>query len=242
VYARLRDMIVTNALYTGQKLVDRELAQLLGVSRTPIREALGRLSMTGLVESRARRGYYVSMFSADQVSDLYEFRRILEINAARLAAQNARPEHLREFDHILGKLEKLTSEPRDHARAVKLDLEIHDLIARASGIRSLHQAVQGVLDKVMRFISMEIGDRDSLAAAHSQHRALLKAIKRKNAERAAELIRAHIEGAEESLLQVLQARDSLRNAVLPASPSRKDARTKQRSLQQPNKEERHERF
>jgi len=85
-------MIVTNALLTGQKLVDRELAQQLGVSRTPVREALGRLSMTGLVEKRIRRGYYVSKFSAEQVSDLYEFRKILEVNAARLAAQNAQPE------------------------------------------------------------------------------------------------------------------------------------------------------
>jgi hypothetical protein len=102
--------------------------------------------------------------------------------------------------------------------------------------------VQGVLDKVMCFISVETGDKESLAAAHSQHQALLKAIKRKDAGRAAELIRAHIEGAQVSLLKVLQARDSLRNAVLSASPSWKDARTRERPLQKPDKEERHERF
>lgn len=221
VYGRLRDMIVANALYAGQKLVERELAQQLGVSRTPVRGALGLLSMTGLVENRTRRGYYVSRFSAEQVSDLYEFRKILEVSAARLAAQNAHPAHLREIDHILSELEKLTPEPKDHARAVKLDLEIHELIARASGIKALHQAIKGVLEKVICFISVEIGERESLAAAHSQHRALLKAIKKKDAERAAELIRTHIESAQDSLLKVVQAREGLRNGVLFASPSRK---------------------
>ncbi len=151
VYARMRDLIFSNALRAGQKLVDRDLAEQLGVSRTPVREALGRLAMTGLVESRSRRGYYVSTFSAEQVVDLYEFRKILEVHAVQLAAKNALPSHLHEFECILADLEKLTSDPRDHAKAVKLDLEIHELIARASGNASLHQATQNVLDKFKCF-------------------------------------------------------------------------------------------
>ncbi len=214
VYGRLRDMIVTNALHTGQKLVERDLAQQLGVSRTPVRGALGLLAMTGLVENRLRRGYYVSKLSAEQIADLYEFRKILEVSAARLAARNAQPAHLRQIDQILGQLGKLTLEPKDHAKAVKLDLEIHELIARAGGNNSLHQAISNVLDKVMCFISVEIGDKKSLAAAHSEHRALLKAIKKRDAEGAADLLRAHIESAQENLLKVVHARESLRNAVL----------------------------
>ena len=68
VFSNLRDLIVSNALPAGQKLVDRDLAALLEVSRTPIREALGRLAMIGLVEKRARRGYYVREFSAEEVT------------------------------------------------------------------------------------------------------------------------------------------------------------------------------
>jgi DNA-binding GntR family transcriptional regulator len=218
VYGRLRDLILSNVLRTGQKLVDRELAEHLGVSRTPVREALGRLAMTGLVEKRIRRGYYVSEFSAEQVSDLYEFRKILEVDAVKLAAQNAQPSHLVEFDRILVDLEKLTSDPRDHARSVKLDLEIHELIARASGNTSLHQAMQNVLDKVMSFISVEISDRDALALAHRQHKAILHMIKEKDVEGAAELIRAHVDIAQENLLEVLQARENLRNSALATTP------------------------
>jgi DNA-binding GntR family transcriptional regulator len=228
VYARLRDLILSNVLRAGQKLVDRDLAEQLGVSRTPVREALGRLAMTGLVEARTRRGYYVSTFSAEEVSDLYEFRKMLEVHAARLAAQNAQPSHLRELDRILGDSEKLASDPTNHAKAVKLDLEIHELIARASGNASLHKAIHNLLDKVMCFIWVDDVTVDvvTLAAAHRQHQALLHMIKEKDAEGAAVLIRTHIDGAQERLEKVFQARDDLRDAVLSAAPP------KRRSLDQ----------
>ena len=112
VYARLRDMVVSNVLHSGQKLVDRELAEQLGVSRTPVREALGRLAMTGLVENRARRGYYVSRFSAEEVPDLYEFRVMPEVDAVMLAVRTARSSDLDEFERILGELGSHVYHPR----------------------------------------------------------------------------------------------------------------------------------
>lgn len=225
VYARLRDMILSNVLQAGQKLVDRDLAEQLGVSRTPVREALGRLAMMGLVEARTRRGYYVREFSAEQVSDLYEFRKMLEVHAARLAAKNAQPSHLREFDRILVDLEEVTSDPTKHANAVKLDLEIHELIARASGNASLHQAIQNLLDKVMCFIWVDdvTVDMITLAAAHGEHQALIHMIKEKDADGAAERIGTHIDSAQERLAKVFQARDDRRSAVLAASPSKRRA-------------------
>jgi DNA-binding GntR family transcriptional regulator len=170
--------------------------------------------MTGLVEKRAQRGYYVTEFSSEQVFDLYEFRKMLEINAVGLAIENAQPSHLQEFDRILAELEQLSTDPKDHGRSVKLDMELHELIARASGNHFLHQAMRNVLDKVTIFISMEISDRSALADAHTQHKALLHMIKEKDAEGARQLIRAHIDHAQENLVKVFQAREDLRNAVL----------------------------
>ncbi len=222
VYGRLRDMILSNMVRPGQKLVDRDLAEQLGVSRTPVREALGRLAMTGLVVARARRGYYVSDFSAKQVTDLYEFRKILEVHATTLAAQNAQPSHLKEFDQLLAESEKLISRPNSHAAAITLDLKIHELIARASGNTSLHLAMQNLLDKVMCFIWLDdvTVSTDDLAAAHRQHQTLLRLIKQKDAERARMLIHSHIDEAQERLEKVFQARDDLRSLVL-SSPSSK---------------------
>ena len=155
VYARLRELIISNVLRAGQKLVDRDLAEQLGVSRTPVREALGRLAMMDLVEARSRQGYYVKEYSAKQVSDLYEFRKMLEVHAARLAAQNSQASHLLEFDRILADSEKLAADPTHYADMLRLELELHELIARASGNASLHQAIQNLMDKVMGFIWLE---------------------------------------------------------------------------------------
>lgn len=222
VYARLRELIISGVLRSGQKLVDRDLAEQLGVSRTPVREALGRLAMTGLVEARSRQGYYVKEYSAKQVSDLYEFRKMLEVHAARLAAQNAQPSHLREFDRILVDSKKLAADPTHYADVLKLELELHELIARASGNASLHQAIQNLMDKIMGFIWIEATtDKEMLSAAHHDHEALINLIREKDAEGAAERIREHIEHAQETLENAFRARDDLRNVVMAATPPKR---------------------
>ena len=227
VYERLRDLIISNVLRGGQKLVDRDLAERLGVSRTPVREALGRLTMMGLVEARTRRGYYVRQYTAEQTTDLYEFRKILEVNAARLAAQHANPAHLREFHSLLLESEKLTADPENRAKTVAIDLQIHDLIARASGNASLHQAIQNLMDKVrcliwVDWLDASIADPVSIAAAHREHKELLLSILEKDAERAAGFMGTHIDNAREGLVSMLQARDDLRNAVLAGTASKKN--------------------
>jgi len=219
VYARLRDLILANVLRPGQKLVDRDLAEELGVSRTPVREALGRLAMMGLVEARSRRGYFVKQYTAEEMSDLYEFRRILEVSAARLAAKNATPEHIARFGKILEESEELATNATNHARTVKLDLEIHDLIAEASGNESLHKAIQNLMDKVMCFIWVDwvdaaTADAVSIAAAHSEHKGLIGRIVEGDAEGAAKHLGEHIDNAREGLAAMLRARDDLRNVVL----------------------------
>lgn len=219
VYSRLRDLILSNVLRSGQKLVDRDLAEQLGVSRTPVREALGRLEMMGLVESRSRRGYYVSQYTAEQMTDLYEFRKILEVHAARLAAENALPAHRRDFERILGESKELAANPINHAKSVELDLEIHGLIAKASGNESLHRAIQNLIDKVMCFIWVDwvdaaTADAVSIAAAHREHQGLIERILDRDADGAAEHLGEHIDNAREGLATMLKSREDMRNAVL----------------------------
>lgn len=225
VYPRLRDMILTNVLHAGQKLVDRDLAEQLGVSRTPVREALGRLAMMGLVESRSRRGYYVRLYTADEVSALYEFRKILEVNAARLAARNATSEHMRRIDEILAELESLDMKMANRAIPVELDMEIHNLIAEASGNNELARAIKNLMDRVMCFIWVDWSDPrnaqvDTMAAAHNEHVELLMCIREGDGEGAAKKLGAHIDLARGALTDLLNARDALRSAVLARSLAR----------------------
>ncbi len=219
VYARLRDLILSNVLRAGQKLVDRDLAEQLGVSRTPVREALGRLAMMGLVEARSRRGYYVRQYSADEVSDLYEFRRILEVSAARLAAQNLQTEHEREFDRILKDMASLESSPANRSRSVELDLETHNMIAKASGNTELQKAIENLMDKVMCFIWVDwvdpsSSDPEKIAAANREHEELIISIKERDADEAARKLGAHIDHARNVMTNLLRTREEYRDSVL----------------------------
>lgn len=219
VYTRLRDMILTNLLHAGEKLVDRDLAEQLGVSRTPVREALGRLAMMGLVEARSRRGYYVRQYTADEVSDLYEYRKILEVNAARLAARNAQPEHMERIDRLLEELDSIGTEMSNRTRPVELDMEIHTLIAEASGNEELAKSIRDLMDRVTCFLWVDWVDprsaqADTIAAAHREHAEVLAAIRKRDADAAAEKVGAHIEYAREALTNLLRAREDLRSAVL----------------------------
>ena len=225
VYARLRDLILTNVFRPGQKLVDRDLAEQLGVSRTPVREALGRLAMMGLVEARSRRGYYVKQYTAEEMTDLYEFRKILEVSAARLAAINANASHVQEFEDVLIKSEELAANPSNHAKTVALDLEIHELIARASCNESLHQAIRNLMDKVMCFIWVDwidsmTADPNTIATAHHEHKGLIESILARDPDGAEQHLGAHIDNARGGLAGMLKAQEDLRSVVLAGSLSR----------------------
>jgi DNA-binding GntR family transcriptional regulator len=225
VYAHIRDLILTNVLRPGQKLVDRDLAEQLGVSRTPVREALGRLAMMGLVEARSRRGYYVKQYTAEEMTDLYKFRKILEVSAARLAAINADASQMQEFEAILIKSEELAANPSNHAKTVALDLELHELIARASGNKSLHQAIKALMDKVMCFIWVDwvdsrTADPVTIAAAHHEHKGLIESILARDPDGAAQHLSTHIDNARGGLAGMLKAQEDLRKVVLAGSASK----------------------
>lgn len=202
--------------------MDRELAEQLSVSRTPVREALARLAMTGLVEARSRRGYYVTQISSKQMAELYEFRNVLEVAAAGLAAQNAKPTHIRTLKRILRELESLTVTLQNSAKTVTLDLQIHEAIADACGNSLLALAIRNLMDKVVAFIwadwlNASIGaNRDEIAAAQEEHKALLLSIIEKDSKRAAKVMRAHIDNARKGLELVLQTRDDMRRSIRSA--------------------------
>lgn len=215
-------MILLNELRAGQKLFDRDLAEELGVSRTPVREALGRLAMMGLVEARSRRGYFVPQYSPDEVSELYEFRKILEVSAARLAAQQARPEHIAEFDRILRELDGMTPDPSNYAKIVELDLKIHRFIGVASCNSLLCQSIHNLMDKVMCFLWVDWADPggntpEVITASNREHKRLITMIKEHDADGAADLLGNHIDEARNVMARLLNAREDLRSAVLAAN-------------------------
>jgi DNA-binding FadR family transcriptional regulator len=156
------------------------------------------------------------------MSDLYEFRRILEVSAARLAAQNAGRAEVREFKSILRVLENLIENPENRVRAVELDLQVHELIARASGNSLLLQASRSLLDKLKCLIWVDwLGvasatDPVLITAAHRDHHALISRILEKDGEGAAVVMGAHVDKAREGLEKKFQDLAAIKKAVVNA--------------------------
>lgn len=210
VHTHLRNQILSNHLKPGQKLVDRDLAKALGVSRTPVREALIRLHHEGLVESRQGKGYSVVDIDAQQAADLYDLREVLEGRAIRLAMERAKPEDLNELAEVLATLETYRNVPEKRGEEIKLGLSIHKIIARASGDAVLHEILVRLLDRMLLFIWLEsISEDPELAeATRREHAAFLTVIREKRTEDAEALVRTHIQKAKEHMLRMIKAREA----------------------------------
>ncbi|MEP2640764.1 GntR family transcriptional regulator [Roseobacter sp.] len=187
-YSLILDAIDLGVYRPGDRLVESELAERFGVSRTPIREALQRLETQSLL-ARDGRSLIVASLDHNQMAELYVVRRELEGLAARLAAQHATPEEVRVLRDMVEADNALTENPAALARANR---RFHKQVHLASHNRYLVQQ----LDLVHR--TMALMATTSLAAdgrgkiAQSEHDAIVHAIETQNAEAADEALRAHI--------------------------------------------------
>jgi DNA-binding GntR family transcriptional regulator len=194
LYARLRGAIVEGELRPNQRLVETELAEMLDVSRTPIREALQRLAIDGLV--RRRRGWEVCEHDADEIEQIYDCRAALEGYAARLAALHATDEQLDEIAGILFSI----SDTSDRDEMVAVNEHFHEAIIDATGNPLLTDlAGRSRLYYFNRRVAHLYTEAE---AAHSrqQHIKLLEALRGRDADRAEAITREHIATALQAIL------------------------------------------
>jgi len=182
----------------GDRLVESELAERFGVSRTPIREALQRLE-TQAVLARDGRSLVVSSLDHDQLGELYVVRAELEGLAARLAAQHAAPEEIRVLYDMIRKDRELVDRPDLLSRANK---RFHRQIHLASHNRYLIQQLEMVHRSMALLATTSLAVDDRGARALDEHEAIVKAIEARDGEAADRAIRAHISHAYETRLKL----------------------------------------
>jgi DNA-binding GntR family transcriptional regulator len=187
----------------GDRLREEEVAQRLRVSRTPVREALGRLMAKGFVEPAGGRGLIVRSLDAAEVLELYAMREILEGAAARLAAQHASQPEIDALNDLEKAFEAHAGDPVEMAR---LNRAFHEAIFRAARNRYLDSALQELQDGIalLGATTFSIDGRPSTAA--SEHRGLIEAIAKRDSDRAEKLARAHIQEALRHRLRLMQER------------------------------------
>jgi DNA-binding GntR family transcriptional regulator len=187
----------------GDRLREEDVAQRLKVSRTPVREALGRLMAKGFVEPAGGRGLIVRSLDTAEVLELYAMREILEGAAARLAAQHASPP---EIDALLDLEEAFEAQIHDPGEMARLNRAFHETIFRAARNRYLDSALQELQDGIALLGATTFTVSGRPATAAEEHRALIAAIGARDPDRAERLARSHIQEALRSRLKLMQDR------------------------------------
>jgi DNA-binding GntR family transcriptional regulator len=189
----MRDLVLTGVLVPGEQINELELAAELGVSRTPVREAIGQLIADGLVEDRPYRGKYVRLFSATQVAQLYDVRAVLEAHAVRLATPRLTAEQLDRLRAILDDTQAaLATGDLDWYGAA--DRAFHDTLASYSGNQTLIDSLQRLASQVQ--IVRNVANQDPAVVKRTalERPAVLAALEARDAARAAALMEEHIRG------------------------------------------------
>jgi DNA-binding GntR family transcriptional regulator len=199
-YRSIKGQLLDGTLREGMRLTEELLATQLGISKSPVREALNRLEAEGLVCIEARRGAYVREFSAKDVSDLFDFREVLELHS--IAAAKVTPALLREMAESIERTKTYLA-ARDKSKHVEEDLRFHGMIAEASGNPEFCRVFENVQQKSLlcRYRTYDLSANTSPVG----HGNIYQALKKQDREGAQAAMQDHIRFVKGCLLRVMEA-------------------------------------
>lgn len=200
-YYRIRELIVTLELPPGSLVNEQELMEQLGLGRTPVREALRTLARERLVLVYPRRGMFISPVDVGDLAGLSEVRTTLESHAARLAAERATDAERTETDALLAELDG--SAAHDERSLIDLDQRLHRHVYRCAHNPFLEATLNEYYMLTLRIWFLVLDRIVRLEDAIQEHRDLLEAIRTGDPDRAADVMRLHIEGFERAIRRVL---------------------------------------
>ncbi len=203
VFRTLRQAILTGEMKPGERLLEIHLANKLGVSRTPIREAIRMLELEGLVIMVPRRGAQVAQITEKSMSDVLEVRCALDELAVELACERISEEEKRELEDACGEFEKATVTKQVHVIA-KADVEFHDIIFKAAGNPRLTQMINNLAEQMYRYRFEYIKDETQHQMLIEEHRRICESISNRDVAAAKEAIRVHIENQEKSIIRQIR--------------------------------------
>jgi GntR family transcriptional regulator of gluconate operon len=219
----LRERILAGDFASGDRLVEARVAQQLGISRGPLREALKQLAAEGLVREEPRRGTFVSTPTAEAVREAYDLRAAIEAKAARLVIANADRAAIQSLRRAADRIDA-ASRAGDLQAVVRTDYEFHETLCRASGNHRLLDAfVRNA--SVLRILLRLEGERfyHSLDEVSKQHRELLSVVESGDAAAADAAVTEHLESARDRLMRHLAERSGSKPPSGPRSAPRPEA-------------------
>jgi DNA-binding GntR family transcriptional regulator len=190
-YREMKRKILQNELTPGAQFLEEELAVMLGMSRTPVREAAVRLEQEGLLEIVPRRGVRIGQLSKKAVREINEVLECLEIQAAeRLAARKISPHDLKLLEDAVARMDAAleAEDPQGWAQA---DYDFHCLLIELCGNQHLAEVARNFLDKAHRFRLLTLPLRAKPVYSNVNHAAVLEAVRRNDPQTAQDIHRAH---------------------------------------------------
>jgi DNA-binding GntR family transcriptional regulator len=221
VITQIRELIVSGRLVLGEQLSESVLAEQLGVSRTPVREAFLRLETERLVEVRPQRGTFVFQYNLAELRDICELREVLETGALRIALSRNRIEVIARLEQETGAAE--VARVVDPGPYQAFDNSFHDALVKASANEELIEAYKRISGRVRAIRYRLTRSRRQIAGSQRGHREIVKALKEGRDADAVRRLGKHVYNAYEMFRREIEAARTGHNAGAKAGGEKTDA-------------------
>ena len=200
VFESLKHAIVRGKISAGEWLVESHIAETLGISRTPVREAFHKLEREGLIERQPRGGFTVLGLNRTDIEETFGIRSVLEGYAAHLAAIKHEAQELELLEQKIEEFQKALD--RNNMNSLPaINTEFHDLLYGLSKSPKLINMINGLKDQIYRYREVILKESKFAAASNLDHKRMLKTIRKRDADSAERLVREHILRGQDMVLQ-----------------------------------------
>lgn len=203
VYEALRAKAITHAFLPGERLNEGELAKELHVSRTPLREALNRLTTEGFLRSVSGKGFFFRELDPKELFDLYELRSAIELAAVRLAVERASDAQIDVLSETVS--DTTTPERCTATELIAQDEQFHERLVGLAGNAEMSRVLDNINARI-QFVRWIVVGEPTRRAAHHGHKAIVQALKIRDAETCAALLKKHISRRQDEIIEAAHAR------------------------------------
>lgn len=214
-YEKIKEAIIVSELAPGQEVSESQLAERFGMGKAPLRRALASLTQEGLVQPQSRRGYVIAPLTMKDIHDIWDLRLLLETEAARQAAGHVDEKYLKSLDRVCKKGYKHGDRASQRAY-LSANREFHLAICLSSGNTRLAKIVEQLIDHMSRMLFLGIVVAQSADQWEHGHTALVNALVEGDGDRAAAIMKEHLESGRESVLNAVMQSPALMQVNLVA--------------------------
>jgi DNA-binding GntR family transcriptional regulator len=205
VFENLKQAIVRGDFSPGNRLVESHIAEAMGISRTPVREAIHKLEREGLIKKLPQGGFYVLNLTREDIEETFGIRGVLESYAARLAAIKHKKEELAPLEEKIEEFQYFLNHGEMEA-LLKINTEFHGLLYAMSRSPKLIKMINDLQDQIYRFRRIILKIEAMAKTSNEDHRHMLRAMRKRDADRVETLVRQHILRGQKIALRELENR------------------------------------